>query len=308
MPRKVLDIKKVRETREARDAVAREQARTTRPSQKPMRLKVKRRRQQLLAACLCVLGIATAVAGVGGMSHVGRLAIVDVKVTGIQELAVEDVVRTAHSELFRDSFEFFSRKNMFLYPKGTIEKKLATEFPRIRTVEVKREALLAQSVLISIEERRPFATWCSGTSFSNCFVMDREGYLFAERTGENLETNYIFRGALSQGIEPIGQTFLLGRLEKITELLAYLAQNGYSAEGISIQNDKDFEAPLLRGPVLRIPFDTDPGALVKNMELALESEALKADFSSIDYLDLRFGNRVYFKMKNQIAPDTEVIQ
>mgnify|MGYP001565319663 CR=1 FL=1 len=37
--------------------------------------------------------------------------------------------------------------------------------------------------------------------------------------------------------------------------------------------------------------------VVRNLELILSSDALQAKLDSLDYVDLRFGNRVYYQLK-----------
>lgn len=305
MSRKVLDIKKVRETREALDRTAQEAAKMAKPSSKPVRLRDKRRRQQMIALCICVLGLLGIVGGLGGASHLERLSIQSVEVHGAQLLSAGDVQQSVRATISPDSFELFSRRNIFLYPRSRIEAELSSAYPRIQTVAVQREALFAQALSVQVKERAPYALWCAGASYTDCYVMDREGFVYAKQLSDRPETQYVFRGGMALEGDPVGQTFLLGRLEKMTELLAYLAQNGYGAEGVHVENDKDFEVPLLRGPVLKISFAADPADLVRNLELALESETLKNTFTSLEYVDLRFGNRVYFKMKGTIAAASE---
>lgn len=298
MPKKVLDIKKVRESREARERAAYE-ARTTRPISRPLRLKDKRRRKMLMIFIGTICGALLLLVLLGLGSYLDRLSIAQVDVRGAELLDAQEVGAQVEKNLSSDSFQLFSRRNVFLYPQARIERELRSVFPRIHTVTLSRDSFLSQTLAVSVVERKPYATWCTHGSYTNCYVMDVDGFVYAKKTTETPSSTYIFRGGLSED-SPVGQTFLLGRLERMTELLAYLAQNGFAAEGVEIMNDQDFEAPLLRGPVLRISFDTDPSSLVKNLSLALESDALRDKFMALEYIDLRFGNKVFFKFKGNL--------
>jgi len=44
---------------------------------------------------------------------------------------------------------------------------------------------------------------------------------------------------------------------------------------------------------------------VKNLELVLSSDVLKGKTDALEYVDLRFGNRVYYKLKGQKQQSVE---
>ena len=48
---------------------------------------------------------------------------------------------------------------------------------------------------------------------------------------------------------------------------------------------------------------TNPASLVKDFKLVLSSDALKKDIDRLEYIDLRFGNKVYFKLKESAVSE-----
>lgn len=284
---------------------------------KPMRLKTRRRRQRIFVFCICILCAAGIVGGLGAASHLEKFAIKSVLVNGAQALASDVLVAAATATLADHGFSLFSRKNMFLYPRAAIETTLAADFPRIKDVSVARQSLLAQAVVVTISEREPFALWCPseigkpshgvGTIDTRCFVMDRDGFIyapfegeaslmgFATSSGSAIVSLYVFHGGLLPNTNIIGQTFLRGRLQGIIQLLNGLSKAGFDAKGISVDSEKDFEVMLENGPKLLASFEMAPSDIIRNLQTALDADSLKARFDTLQYIDLRFGNRVYYK-------------
>lgn len=282
--RNVLDIKKPAVRRaDARRAPASSQ------QSKPLRLRTRRRRQRLIVACVCLLSALGLTGVLGAATHLEQLAVRDVSVSGALSTSAEEITESVKENIADDGFKLFSRKNMFLYPRSAIESALAMEYPRIKNVSVARESLIASAVVVSVEERKAFAAWCDET----CYVMDSAGFIFAPE-GDATETAYVFRGGLAPG-EPIGQSFLRGRIQGIVALLSDLRNAGFAATGVTVDTEKDFTVTLESGLRLMLSFETPPTDIIRNLETALEAEGLREKLDSLEYIDLRFGNRVYYK-------------
>ena len=80
-------------------------------------------------------------------------------------------------------------------------------------------------------------------------------------------------------------------------LLQLLGQNGYEPTGATLLNKQDFSISLAEGFSIKVSFGQDGGAIVKNLQLVLSTGSLQGKRNELEYVDLRFGNRVYYKMK-----------
>ena len=80
-----------------------------------------------------------------------------------------------------------------------------------------------------------------------------------------------------------------------------------------MQNEQDFETRLSAlsgsektgGFAVRASFGNDGEAVVKNLQLVLSSDVLRGRESELEYVDLRFGNRVYYKLKGREQQSAE---
>lgn len=261
------------------------------PKPRPVRLRDKRRRMRIFVACICLLSTLGAIGGLGAATHVERLTINDVSVSGAQAVAPEALVASVNAGLSTETFKLFSRENIFLYPKGAIEDALARDFPRIKDVALSRPSLLAQAVVVAVEERTPYAKWC----VSACYLMDSGGFVFAESTGEATTIGYEFRGGLAKDRSPVGQWFLRGRLPEAVAFLDKLGVAGFKAVAFDVGTDKDFSVMLEGGTMLYLPFGSDTDALLRNLVTTVETDSLRDRIGELQYIDLRFGNRVYYR-------------
>jgi cell division septal protein FtsQ len=283
--RNIIDLKKAAASR----AKARERM-TPLKLQKPLRLKTRRRKRRVIAFCVCLLAGVGAIGALGAATHVQQLAIADVAVAGTRQLAEDALVSTVKKRLDESTFRLFSRNNIFLYPQSAIESDLTNSFPRIKHVSVARESLLASALVVRVEERTPYAVWCDDA----CFVLDEHGFIFAEQH-EMAKKAYTFYGGLVPNAAPIGQTFLEGRLSSAVQLLDSLERAGYAPVRFTVESERDFTVSLAQGQRLLASFDVSPNDILRNLETALASDALKGTLDSLDYIDLRFGNKVYYK-------------
>lgn len=274
-------------------------------------LRTRRRRTRTVVLLSLAVLLAIVAYGVSFASYLPRFSIQHIEVAGTNDIQPDQIRTFVDNKLESNSFAYLSPRNIFFYPRGAIEMGLREYFPRIESAKISRESLLANAISVSVHEREAFARWCPSTTLragaaTECYAVDTTGFIFASATSTTRFTSsYIFEGSISEGSSPIGQTYLPGRFAGILTLLERLGQAGISAEKVSVEGEQDFSVELSRGFEIHATFGTDVGLLVKNLELILASEALRGKEGELEYIDLRFGNRVYYKLKGaaqQTAP------
>lgn len=266
------------------------------PERRPLSLRAKRRRKRALFALLFIFLIGGSAWGASLVSYMPRFNIGTILVEGARTTPPQLVSKYVESILNDGSYRFLSRGNIFLYPRDAIEKAVVEYFPRIKSAHLSRGSLFSTSLRIEIEEREPFALWCNGEG--DCYTMDEGGFIFAEAPSAT-SSLYVFKGGFSTSTDPIGKTFIKAQLPGLLALLQKLGQAGSDPRGATILEDQDFLVPLAEGFTLKASFGEDAGALARNLELVLASDTLKGKGDRIEYIDLRFGNRVYYKLKGE---------
>jgi len=256
---------------------------------------------RIIKTVVGTLALAGIVWSLGLASYHERLAIRDIAIEGESAISERTLKTAIDAVLYDGSRPLFSKTNMFLYPRRTLIQSLKEEFPRIDTVSVARPSLLAQAVVVSVTERQPRHTWCDKDE--RCFVLDESGFIFDNLQGDTI--GYVFRGGLVPNESPIGQTFLRSSIGEVLELLHTLNTSGYAPRGVIVESDTDMSVSLAEGFGLKVSFGLDPSAVVRNLKLVLDSGTLKGKIGELEYVDLRFGNRVYYKFDGQPLSDVE---
>jgi len=285
--------------------VAREggNARLPLPEKKPrLPLRTRRRRMRVIAFVGSAIALVLLIYGVHALSYVQRLEIVNVQVSGAQEMNPNTIRQYVLFQLYADKSHFLSRASVFFYPKAAVEKSLVRNYPYLKSASI-AHGLLSQGISVSVVERQPFALWCPDYSngSSGCYVLDDTGYLFAD---ESLAPpgGYLFRGPISGN--PIGQSYAPSHFPGLLALLQALSQAHYAPLGATIGNDQDFTVPLASGFYIKASFGEDPATLVSNLNLTLSSSALQGQAAQLEYVDLRFGDKVYYKLQGTDATST----
>jgi len=265
-------------------------------------LKVKKRRMRaVITAGICVCALLTTYA-VHVASYMTRFSYEHVAVTGgsAQSAAVQAFVE---KRLAESATGFISGRNIFLFRYESLGSEIVANFPQIKDATIARDTTLGNGLVVTLIERSAYALWCGASG--NCYVVDDEGVVFAPGAGvstSTLPTPYIFTGALSTSSvamhDPYGGVFAGEHFVGIQTLLSDLKNTGVMPLGANLETDTDFQVPLREGYYLKASYGEDPENIAKNLSLVLNSDALKGKAMLLEYVDLRFGNRVYYKFKN----------
>ena len=104
---------------------------------------------------------------------------------------------------------------------------------------------------------------------------------------------------------PIGHSFVSAHLPGILALLDLFQQAGLHPWGATVENNEDFSIPLSEGYFIKATFGEDTDQLVRNLNLVLSSDVLRSKQNDLEYIDLRFGDRVYYKLKGELESQGE---
>ena len=195
------------------------------------------------------------------------------------------------------AFQIFS-KSIFLLNKDALSKDILKDFPLIDRVSIKTE--LPQTLTVEVSERAPVGIYCSpeaGQISEKCFLIDGAGIIF-EELKNNPENMFIVRQMGNKeaytGENVIAQN-IIGAVSKIEKDLK---------DNFKI----DIKEALITTPIRldiktkenwQIYFDLSKDSDV-NMQITKLNLLLKGDINAdvrekLQYIDLRFKDRAYYK-------------
>jgi len=257
-------------------------------------------------------------AGLVFLSRWEKINIDNVRISGNRIIETEAIEQIIHSNISGYYFGLFPKTNFLLYPKNEIKNELAQKFKRLKDISFDEKDI--KTLNVSVSEYEGKYLWCgtelpeallmedsiSKASGKICHFMDENGYIFDEAPYFSGEVFFRFYGKIVSSSEnPIGSFFLPNNFEKIISFKRTVKEMGLRPSAFWEDNTGDmnlFLSPddaMLFGPKIIFKIDSDFEKLAENLQAALMTEPLQSDFknkfSSLLYIDLRFGNKVYYK-------------
>ena len=150
---------------------------------------------------------------------------------------------------------------------------------------------------MSLTERQPKYTWCGETisygKDQKCNFLDEAGFIFDEAPYFSGEVYFKFYGALPKDFA------------KFISFKQTLETMGLKPVALYVESDEDMriflstKSSTSMGPEIIFNSSYDLEKTTENLQTALTTEPLQSNFrnkfSSLLYIDLRYGNKVVYK-------------
>ena len=237
---------------------------------------------------------------VAWLSRLEDIRIAAVEVEGNSVITDTELVAIVDEKLQGTYFFLIPRSNTLLYPRRDITAAILSSFPRLVTAEV--SFVDFRSIVLSVEERVPYARWC-GDNFmpleaedNRCYFLDADGFIFAKSPGFTGNVFMNFYGSIDQN-DPVGAQFLSRQeFRNIVFFLNSLKQLSIDPAMLIISDDIDLELFLGSGTRIILRRSNDFADILTNLESIFASEVFRdRNMMTVDYIDLRFGRKVYYK-------------
>lgn len=209
----------------------------------------------------------------------------DVSVTGAEVLSPQTIGATTKAFAEGSHLLIFPKDSIFILPTNSIEEDLLKTFPRLNSVAIERTGF--DSIDVSVGERTKEGMWCPQATSTPCTLIDEKGVLFAPAKeslvpvyGDLYEEGYVLGNVV---FEP-------GAYTKVHRLKSAIEETGVTITRITFVRPDE------------VTFEVNGGTEIYYVlgEEAQIAEALPPilnveDLETIEYIDMRFGNRVYIQ-------------
>jgi cell division septal protein FtsQ len=226
------------------------------------------------------------------LSFLDVLAVEVIAVEGNEEIRTRAVESQMMLATAGASWGLFSRQNIIVYPSSELENILAFEFPKIEKVLIMRKPL-QQRIEVSITEREPYAQWCRT---DECYSIDRSGYVY-EALSATSNDFVTFSGGVDESRTKVLRTSVAPEyFEQIRTFIAELSDMGLQVVQVTLEGE-DARILFADGWELRVALDKDLAATSFNLAAVLDEYELKDRLIRVRYIDMRFDERIYYKMR-----------
>ncbi len=228
-----------------------------------------------------------------------KITINKVVISGGSTIYDERILKYARKELAGKYFGLFNKDNAFIYPKKQLENKILEQYKRILDVNIYADGM--NSIIINVSERIPKYIYCgenipeSDSEIGQCYFLDSTGYIFSKAPYFSGDVFFKFYGSVKDvNDSPIGSYFLDKQDFKKTNLL----REGIDGLGIplvmfEIKTEGDYVFYMKEGGKILFNKNQEYGGVLDNLDSALK-DILSLN-KKINYIDLRFGNKVFYK-------------
>jgi hypothetical protein len=264
------------------------------------KLRARRRRRRFTALGLFGVFVVALFIGVVYASRASFLQIRQISVSGTSALDPQQIVALAQQEVSGNYLHLFPKTNILLYPQSQIRIDLLAAYPSIEGVEVRASSF--HSIAIAVTEREPAALWCGAdtTASSSCLLMDSNGLAYGNGLTPPSSVYEKYYGALGSGQLP-RQYLDPATFQSLSALVDALAkrQTPDAVASVSVDANGDAYLTFASGFVLIFASGDDGGDVYDRFGLALQTDPFTTHpLSDFAYLDLRFGDHLYYKLKS----------
>jgi len=268
------------------------------------RLRKKRRMRMVRVAGLAILAAFIVVGLIAWSTWAPFWRIHTIEVRGTQTIATSTIEQFVKAELKGTRGFVFSKDNILIYPKQSLTAALLKNIPTLASAQV--SAANFSTLTVAVSERQPKALWCgasapeaTSTDNAHCYLLDSYGaaYAPADIQGSAYERYY---GSLSGSALP-KQYLSSSQFQALAALIDALgSQSQETIVGIDVDQNSDVQVTYASGFQLLFSLNDAGGDVYERFRLALTAEPFKSkQLSDFEYLDLRFGDKLYYKVKNE---------
>ncbi len=223
------------------------------------------------------------------LSRLPSLQVSFIDVSGEKTVAKDDIKNATLEYISGKRFFFFPNTNIFLVNEAGVAAVLISEFPRIEEVDVNKNA---DGVLkVEIKERSPVALWCN----NSCFLLDSSGLIYSKVENDvELFGKLVFRGSIEG--DPLMSHFQnKEEIDSYLKVVLLLKSKNINTKSINIQSTDKAIIETDIGNIFVDPNSKDLSSAIDNAILVIEDRVLKEPGSKFEYIDTRFGNKVFYK-------------
>jgi len=282
---------------------------TRNPNLGPSQMRARRRRLFFIRFSIVLFFLLVIIIALAILSGHEKVKVETINISGNATTTSNEVLAIARQDMAGRYFYLFSKSNSLIFPRFQIKKDILMNIKTIKDVDISWTGW--KEISITLFERKAHSVWCGNdmeTINSVCFLVDKEGYIYSLApvfSGSMFIKNY---GPLAPNqlnnishITPIGSYFLPKNIyTQIYNLIDILDQNNLKIVSVSFDGF-DYKFTLEAGPKIIFNEKNDFNSSFQNLFTAIETKNLDLvkDASLINYIDLRFDNKIVIGKKEK---------
>lgn len=217
----------------------------------------------------------------------------------IKEIRISGNVKVQKESLENFIWENVSKKMLIFQTKSILlanlqetEKSILEKFPNVSKVDIKRN--LPDIITVGIEEKKPLLIFCKNADF--CFYLDEKGVIF-DQINETVESLITIMDKRPLEVKLGEKAIEDDLLKNIKEIISKLESGTEIFTKKIILFEKKITFKTEQNWEIYFNQEENIPNQIQNFTLVLKEEIPLENRGNLEYIDLRFGNRVYYKYK-----------
>ena len=218
--------------------------------------------------------------------------ITEIKVLGGERVNPSNIEKIAWQQIRDNIFILFPQKNIFFFSRGKLRKNLEMKYSFNSLIITKK---LSHTLTIQFAEKRYALIWHEDDQH---YYTDENGYIISEANIleirqkdypiiDNLTKEKIFNNRIS--IDKIYTDYVLMLFQQMKEYENFVVERYILDSDINT-----IKMVLVNGPVVYFNIQEDMEKQINKL-VVIKEKKIKDDFISKTYIDLRYGDRVYYR-------------
>lgn len=287
----------------------------------------KRRKEFKIKISLILVVLVSLIFTLSQISSLNSLAIKEIKIEGEVQLDELAPYKFVGSMIQGKYLKLFSKRNILIYPKNSIEKGLLETFPRIKILDI--DLKLPNNLVVNIIERNPYVLLCKDNILKEtnsqqliansnedkpipttapvvaqdignkeeCYFVDDRGFVFA--SAPNFSRDILFKFYLNEDKNIRDSVFEVEKFKEIDSFIQLIDGLGLSPYKFRTEDGIKYEIYFGENSFLIFDSSQVIREIMDNFQSILNTDdfAEEKDIWNIDYIDFRFGNKVFYKTR-----------
>jgi cell division septal protein FtsQ len=236
----------------------------------------------------------------------------EIEVGGNQIISTNDVLDIINNYLAKHKFLIFSTKNIFIFNKNDIKKEINKAII-LRDLQVEKE--LPNKIRINLQEKDVALKWITADSQ---YMIDNQGQIIKKYY--KLQTPSIFQLDSNSVNVTVSDNDNLSKIKDLSDKKVNLGDFVLNAENVQfiqdlltrmktygLYNVAEIQVPnqfpqylsLMMAAGWKIDFNLKDSLdeQLKRLEIIVNQKIKKENLNNVDYIDLKLGESIYYKMK-----------
>lgn len=253
----------------------------------------KRRKKLFIGTFLSFIPIVF-ISLIARLSYIDYFQINNISISGNTVLSEKEIEIYINQKIHEPLLYFFSQATALTYPKKEIKDYIASKGLIVKDYKVTVDSF--KTIEVQIKERDAVARLCNDKS---CFLLDQEGLAYMQ---DDIEYKNVINFS-SKYLESFVLGSTLAKKEYFSEFISFINMIndlGFQSHKIDISKQNDLLVNTgTTSPMFFLAFGQDMNKLEERLNALMKDQVFKDKIlkNRIDYIDLRFGNKIYYKEK-----------